>query len=136
CGQMDNGPKKNGSLPGPELNPMLNPTLGKNLGRWAQVYFTSPPEKREEAVQELLKELENGGNGDIAVQVSSPPAPSETKDDFAERDDMLLAGFNAVAPTRAEPEEQREFTPPKPAFEPPEVSYRQSKELFPDEVDN
>ena len=38
-------------LPNPELNPLLNPTLGRHLGRWAQVYFTSPPEKREEAVE-------------------------------------------------------------------------------------
>jgi len=45
-------------LPKPELNPMLNPTLGRNLGRWAHVYFTSPPEKREQAVLELLRELE------------------------------------------------------------------------------
>jgi hypothetical protein len=28
------------------------------MGRWAEVYFTSPPEKREEAVVELLRELE------------------------------------------------------------------------------
>ncbi len=45
-------------LPNPELNPLLNPTLGRHLGRWAQVYFTSPPEKREEAVEELLRELQ------------------------------------------------------------------------------
>jgi TPR repeat protein len=52
-----------------ELNPLQNPTLGRNLGRWAQVYFTSPPEKREQAVVELLKELETGV---VAVpQVSS-----------------------------------------------------------------
>ncbi len=44
-------------LPNPELNPLLNPMLGRNLGRWAEVYFTSPPEKREEAVGELLREL-------------------------------------------------------------------------------
>jgi hypothetical protein len=58
------------TLPDPELNPMLNPTLGRNLGRWAHVYFTSPPEKREEAVQELLKELESQpGN---AEQIKEP----------------------------------------------------------------
>lgn len=45
------------ALPNPELNPLLNPTLGRHLGRWAQVYFTSPPEKREEAVGELLRQL-------------------------------------------------------------------------------
>jgi len=28
------------------------------MGRWAEVYFTSPPEKREEAVLQLLRELE------------------------------------------------------------------------------
>jgi len=28
------------------------------MGRWAEVYFTSPPEKREEAVLELLRELQ------------------------------------------------------------------------------
>lgn len=44
-------------LPRPELNPLLNPILSDNMGRWAEVYFTSPPEKREEAVIELLQEL-------------------------------------------------------------------------------
>jgi hypothetical protein len=28
------------------------------MGRWAEVYFTSPPEKREEAVLDLLRELQ------------------------------------------------------------------------------
>jgi hypothetical protein len=46
------------ALPRPELNPLLNPLLADNMGRWAEVYFTSPPEKREEAVVELLRELE------------------------------------------------------------------------------
>ncbi len=50
-------PEQTTELPNPELNPLLNPTLGRHLGRWAQVYFTSPPEKREEAVEELLREL-------------------------------------------------------------------------------
>jgi len=45
------------TLPTPELNPLLNPVLGQNMGRWAEVYFTSPPEKREQAVIELLREL-------------------------------------------------------------------------------
>lgn len=46
------------ALPKPELNPLLNPLLADNMGRWAEVYFTSAPEKREEAVLELLRELE------------------------------------------------------------------------------
>ncbi len=32
------------------------------MGRWAEVYFTNPPEKREEAVAELLRELESGSS--------------------------------------------------------------------------
>jgi hypothetical protein len=47
-----------GTLPLPELNPLLNPILGQNMGRWAEVYFTSPPEKREQAVLDLLRELQ------------------------------------------------------------------------------
>ena len=49
---------KPADLPDPELNPLMNPTLGKNLGRWAQVYFTAPPETRAEAVVNLLRELD------------------------------------------------------------------------------
>ena len=61
-------------LPKPELNPMLNPTLGRNLGRWAHVYFTSPPEKREQAVLELLRELEaESGTGETAAPLNGTP---------------------------------------------------------------
>jgi hypothetical protein len=45
-------------LPQPDLNPLLNPLLGQNMGRWAEVYFTSAPEKREQALQDLLRELQ------------------------------------------------------------------------------
>jgi hypothetical protein len=47
------------TLPDPELNPLLNPLLAAHMGRWAEVYFTNPPEKRDQAVSELLRELEN-----------------------------------------------------------------------------
>jgi hypothetical protein len=46
-------------LPDPELNPLVNPLLAAHMGRWAEVYFTNPPEKRDQAVSELLRELEN-----------------------------------------------------------------------------
>jgi hypothetical protein len=45
-------------LPDPDLTPSLNPTLARNLGRWAEVYFTTPPEQRDAAVQKLLHELQ------------------------------------------------------------------------------
>jgi hypothetical protein len=47
------------TLPDPELNPLLNPLLAAHMGRWAEVYFTNPPEKRGQAVTELLRELES-----------------------------------------------------------------------------
>src|SRR5215470_4410276 len=65
-------------LPNPDLNPMMNPTLGKNLGLWAQVYFTSPPEKREEAVQQLLRDLEKGIKPD-QIQASASQTQEEIK---------------------------------------------------------
>jgi hypothetical protein len=61
------------TLPIPELNPLLNPILGQNMGRWAEVYFTSPPEKRAQAVLELLRELQEKAAAEgIAVSSESP----------------------------------------------------------------
>lgn len=53
----DTGPDSSDPIHQSELNPLTNPTLERNLGRWAQVYFTNPPEKRAQAVSELLREL-------------------------------------------------------------------------------
>src|SRR5438309_4916543 len=75
-------------LPNPDLNPLLNPTLGRNLGRWAEVYFTSPPEKREEAVGELLRELKEN------------PAAAATEAEFA-HDDLSLKEAVAALEARA-----------------------------------
>jgi len=59
------------TLPDPELNPLLNPVLAAHMGRWAEVYFTNPPEKRGQAVSNLLRELENGSSPEPApVQVT------------------------------------------------------------------
>src|ERR1700722_18988404 len=49
-------------LPEPELNPLLNPLLAAHMGRWAEVYFTSPPEKRAQAVSDLVRELRGGSS--------------------------------------------------------------------------
>ncbi|HEY4905332.1 MAG TPA: hypothetical protein VIH89_17780 [Candidatus Sulfotelmatobacter sp.] len=43
------------------------------MGRWAEVYFTSPPEKRDEAVLELLRELQ--GEVEPPQRVTSSPEP-------------------------------------------------------------
>jgi len=61
------------TLPRPELNPLLNPLLAENMGRWAEVYFTSAPEKREEAVLELLRELEARSSEPVASTAQAAP---------------------------------------------------------------
>ena len=65
------------TLPRPNLNPLLNPVLAKNIGRWAEVYFTNPPEKRERAVQELVRELQ--GESPIRRDAVVPqPSPRQS----------------------------------------------------------
>lgn len=59
----------------PELNPLLNPLLADNMGRWAEVYFTAPPERREEAVLELLHELEGRNTGCEGPGEVAAPTP-------------------------------------------------------------
>jgi hypothetical protein len=74
-------PRSDSTLPHPELNPLVNPLLGQNMGRWAEVYFTSPPEKREEAVLNLLRELKenaSGPRGSSGIQPRHVPQASET----------------------------------------------------------
>jgi hypothetical protein len=44
------------------------------MGRWAEVYFTSPPEKREEAVLDLLRQLEAENSG------QQPMPPKQQRD--------------------------------------------------------
>ena len=53
--------------PQSELNPLTNPILERNLVRWAQVYFSSPPGKREQAVNKLLEEIKREVAGDRGV---------------------------------------------------------------------
>lgn len=79
--QDDNSDRPN-TLPPPELDPTLNPVLGQNMGRWAEVYFTNAPEKRDEAVLELLRTLEaesapheNGPQEGEHEEAASTPPP-------------------------------------------------------------
>jgi hypothetical protein len=37
------------------------------MGKWAEVYFTTPPEKRQQAVQQLLRELAADSNSETAT---------------------------------------------------------------------
>lgn len=92
------------ALPRPELNPLLNPLLGQNMGRWAQTYFTSPPEQREQAVEKLLQELqaESGGKKSPAPQVSLPVQPksvpvNQTEPEF-EPHELPMPDFTRIRP--------------------------------------
>jgi hypothetical protein len=69
----------NGTLPHPELNPLLNPLLSAHMGRWAEVYFTTPPERRDEAVLELLQELQGRTTPPTrrASEKQAPPEPAK-----------------------------------------------------------
>src|ERR1700689_5489571 len=60
------------TLPDPELNPLLKPLLAAHMGRWAEVYFTTPPEQRGHAISELLRELESMPSADSAPVQAIP----------------------------------------------------------------
>jgi hypothetical protein len=69
------------TLPIAELNPLLNPVLGQNMGRWAEVYFTTPPERRQQAVLDLLRELQGESSAPLAASASSSePVPEQVSD--------------------------------------------------------
>jgi hypothetical protein len=79
--RWNGGTSEADQLPKSELNPLINPVLGRNLGRWAQVYFTTAPEKREQAVLELLHELENV-TPDVAPTSAAPSRPESGERTF------------------------------------------------------
>jgi len=84
------------TLPRAELNPLLNPVLAENMGRWAEVYFTSPPERREEAVLELLRELEAGNAGRVPVASIPPPEPNRRTLTFPSSEEMEREAFQKL----------------------------------------
>jgi len=98
----DDNQDKPKTLPSPELNPLTNPVLGRNMGRWAEVYFTSPPEKREQAVQELLHELERESSGGEA-DAQSKDAASESGQLAPGRFSEEARTSSAITPSPAAP---------------------------------
>lgn len=101
------------ALPRPELNPLLNPLLADNMGRWAEVYFTSPPEKREEAVLDLLRELQ-------ARDSATSPLPEMTHVPPDAGPGLLSPNFRNVATHRPVDLQQcntcGQFNPPRHQF--------------------
>lgn len=60
-----------------DLNPLNYPILESNLGRWAQVYFTTPPERRRQAIIELIREL-SAEQSVTAAAIQAPEHPPIT----------------------------------------------------------
>jgi hypothetical protein len=87
------------TLPDPEQNPLLNPLLAAHMGRWAEVYFTNPPEKRGEAIAELIRELEN------AAPPAEPSPPAVEEENAKERNESEEHARIAEAQQDAQPME-------------------------------
>src|SRR5262249_19063960 len=61
-----------------ELNPLSNRLLAEHLRLWAEVYFSNPPERREQAISELLRELqERKAQKQAEASEASSVAPPE-----------------------------------------------------------
>lgn len=101
---------KSKTLLDPELNPILNPLLAAHMGRWAEVYFTSPPEKREQAVADLLRELardagtseaiaESGGRRGPAHEFEEH-APADEPEDHKAEEEYPVTGMEQREPMR------------------------------------
>ncbi len=77
--------RSSGALPDQRLSPVLNPLLASQLGRWAEIYYTTPPEKRDEAVGQLLRELEaEAETGPITSEINQAAPPVEAAAPVAE----------------------------------------------------
>ena len=107
-------------LPNPLLNPMINPLLGKNLGRWANVYYTTPVEKREQAVLDLLRELESARK-------------PQREDTAAHQDFCDLYGVELKTGKNSNPAQQ--VTAPAPQLPPPTIERRVEDCQWPSEKD-
>lgn len=101
---LSNDESKSEVLPETDLNPLLNPVLGENMGRWAEVYFTSPPERRAEAVSDLVRELRGSSARDYRSSESetvqdTPPQDFEPPSirHRADQDKDLFAGIEELS---------------------------------------
>jgi hypothetical protein len=63
------------------------------MGRWAEVYFTAPPEKREQAVLELLRELQGEDSRREDATVTSPSSVREQ----AQASELVVAPASQMA---------------------------------------
>lgn len=101
-------------LPSAELNPLINPLLAENMGRWAEVYFTTPPESREQAVLELLHELQadkSRRESALASELAAQPPLSRCENCGYDNPGLNRFCGMCGAATSAEPDRQLEHHP-------------------------
>ncbi|MGC1374205.1 MAG: hypothetical protein WA824_18865 [Candidatus Sulfotelmatobacter sp.] len=125
-----------------ELNPLSNPLLGANLGRWAEVYFTNPPQRREQAIAILLRELEieseakagvpERNEAALTLRVEPPPQQKPGVDCIAcghrNPEGQSFCGMCGVPLTNAAVEHDFEMTQPAPLPEEPDILEEHSDE--------
>jgi hypothetical protein len=79
----------------------VNPLLAANLGRWAEVYFSAPPEKRAQAVAELIEQLKveaetKSDDASVQPQEKSTGAQSVPPEEELERSSPVRAMNESV----------------------------------------
>lgn len=74
-----------------ELNPLSNRLLAEHLRLWAEVYFSNPPERREQAISELLRELQE--------KRAQQPAPASEAPSVAPPEPGSIFGPENTAPS-------------------------------------
>lgn len=87
----DTNKSEKNTAPDEDLNPLSNPLLSANMGRWAEVYFTNRPEHRDQAVADLLRELEIEAAGKAGVQNADPTAIPNRQSEEARASEQLAA---------------------------------------------
>jgi hypothetical protein len=86
--QSDPGTESQATTPA-ELNPLVNPLLAENMGRWAETYFTAAPEHREQAVLDLLRQLEVEKANGTSVGTDRQRAPHAATTRLLDNDPLL-----------------------------------------------
>jgi len=103
----------------PDLSRLMHPLLEQNLDKLAEVYLTNPPEERDKAIAELLRELQQNTPPGTAPLTAAAPAmgkasPSCPACHRQSRAEQRFCGF-CGAPLYVD-------TPPAPE-PPPDYSY-------------
>ena len=88
--------KSDANTPDPEFDPLLNPLLAAHMGRWAEVYFANPPEKRGQAISALLGELGNVSRSKPASMQGVNDQGQNRKAETAEEPDFFPAAGEPV----------------------------------------